>query len=237
MQEVYGLHNMRGFPSATSPCVRAPLMAAADRFDIQIEGKGGHAAGRTKASTRFWSPAGGHGAAVDRRPQRRSPGVRGGLVCSIQAGNTFNVIPQHARLLGTVRTLTDEVRDLCETRIRAVVESVCAAYGATVKIEYNRATRSPATTGAGRLSCADRRPVGGEGAVDADVTPLMGAEDFSYMLEQRPGAYIFSATGIRRASTTRRRLQRRSHPLWRFALGEGRRNGDAGPLTRAVRLG
>ena len=197
VQEVYGLHNMPGIPVGSFALRPGPLMAAADRFDIQIEGKGGHAA-RPHEGIDTLLVACQVVTALQSIVARNVNPLESAVVsvCSIQAGNTFNVIPQHARLLGTVRTLTDEVRDLCETRIRAVVESVCAAYGATVKIEYNRGypvTRNHPEQADFLARIAAQ--VGGEGAVDADVTPLMGAEDFSYMLEQRPGAYIFLGNG------------------------------------------
>jgi hippurate hydrolase len=197
VQEVYGLHNMPGIPVGNFALRPGPLMAAADRFDIQIEGKGGHAA-RPHEGVDTLLVACQVVTALQSIVARNVNPLESAVVsvCSIQAGNTFNVIPQHARLLGTVRTLTDEVRDLCETRIRAVVESVCAAYGATVKIEYNRGypvTRNHPEQAdfLGRMAAQ----VGGEGAVDTEVAPLMGAEDFSFMLEQRPGAYIFLGNG------------------------------------------
>jgi len=197
VQEVYGLHNMPGIPVGNFALRPGPLMAAADRFDIQIEGKGGHAA-RPHEGIDTLLVACQVVTALQSIVARNVNPLESAVVsvCSIQAGNTFNVIPQHARLLGTVRTLTDEVRDLCETRIRAVVESVCAAYDATVKIEYSRGypvTRNHPEQADFLARIAAQ--VGGEGAVDADVTPLMGAEDFSYMLEQRPGAYIFLGNG------------------------------------------
>jgi amidohydrolase len=197
VQEVYGLHNMPGIPVGNFALRPGPLMAAADRFDIQIEGKGGHAA-RPHEGIDTLLVACQVVTALQSIVARNVNPLESAVVsvCSIQAGNTFNVIPQHARLLGTVRTLTDEVRDLCETRIRAVVESVCAAYGATVKIEYSRGypvTRNHPEQADFLARIAAQ--VGGEGAVDAEVAPLMGAEDFSYMLEQRPGAYIFLGNG------------------------------------------
>jgi metal-dependent amidase/aminoacylase/carboxypeptidase family protein len=95
-----------------------------------------------------------------------------------------------------VRTLTPEIRDLCETRVRAVVETICAAYGATVRIDYSRGypvTRNHAEQTDFIVQVANE--VGGADAVDTGIAPLMGAEDFSYMLEKRPGAYIFLGNG------------------------------------------
>jgi hippurate hydrolase len=117
-------------------------------------------------------------------------------VCSIKSGETFNVIPQTATLLGTVRTLTDEMRDLCEARIRAIVDNVCAAFGATATMEYNRGYPVTFNDAQKTEFMADvARKVSGDAAVDTTVLPLMGSEDFSFMLEKRPGAYIFLGNG------------------------------------------
>jgi hippurate hydrolase len=173
------------------------MMAAADRFSLTIEGKGGHAA-RPHESV---DPVlvGAHlitalQSVVSRNVDPLESAVIS--VCSVHAGEAFNVIPQTATLLGTVRTLTDEVRDLCETRIRAVTENICAAFGARVTIHYNRGypvtLNDPEKT---EFMARVAQAVAGEAAVDTTVAPLMGAEDFSYMLLERPGAYIFVGNG------------------------------------------
>jgi amidohydrolase len=197
VQEVYGLHNMPGIAVGHFALRPGPLMAAADRFDIAIEGKGGHAA-RPHEGVDTLLVACQVVTALQSVVSRNVNPLESAVVsvCSIQAGNTFNVIPQTARLLGTVRTLSDEVRDLCETRIRALVETICAAYGAKATIEYNRGypvTRNHPEQAA--FLAAVAADVGGAAAVDAEVTPMMGAEDFSFLLEQRPGAYIFLGNG------------------------------------------
>ena len=197
VQEVYGLHNMPGIPVGNFALRPGPLMAAADRFDIQIEGKGGHAA-RPHEGIDTLLVACQVVTALQSIVARNVDPLESAVVsvCSIQAGTTFNVIPQHARLLGTVRTLTDKVRDLCETRIRAIVENVCAAFGARAEIDYDRGypvtMNDPDKT---EFMANVARAVAGEDAIDTTILPLMGAEDFSYMLEQRPGAYIFLGNG------------------------------------------
>jgi amidohydrolase len=117
-------------------------------------------------------------------------------VCTVKSGDTFNVIPQSATLLGTARALTAEVRDLLESRFRVVVENVCAAFGASAEIEYTRGypvtVNDPEKTA---FMAQVASEVAGAKAVDAETPPLMGAEDFSYMLEKRPGAYIFIGNG------------------------------------------
>jgi amidohydrolase len=197
VQEVYGMHNMPGIPLGHFAIRPGPMMAAADRFDIIIEGKGGHAA-RPHECVDTLLVACQVVNALQSVASRNVNPLESAVVsvCSFKAGDAYNVIPQIAKLMGTVRTLTDPVRDLCEARIKAVVAATCAAYGATAVIDYRRGypvtMNHPEQTDFMAKVAAD---VGGERAVDATVAPLMGAEDFSYMLEERPGAYIFMGNG------------------------------------------
>ncbi|HST94274.1 MAG TPA: M20 aminoacylase family protein [Microvirga sp.] len=197
VQEVYGMHNMPGIPLGHFAIRPGPMMAAADRFTIVIEGKGGHAARPHDCIDPVVVSA--HViTALQSVASRSVDPLESAVVsvCSVKAGDAFNVIPQKVTLLGTVRTLSPEVRDLCETRIRAITESVCAAFGARATIDYSRGypvtMNDPAKTA---FMTEVAKAVAGENAVDTGVLPLMGAEDFSYMLEQRPGAYIFVGNG------------------------------------------
>lgn len=197
VQEVYGMHNMPGIPVGHFAIRPGPMMAAADRFSITIEGKGGHAArphdciDPVVVSAHLIT-------ALQSVASRSVDPLESAVVsvCSVKAGDTFNVIPQTVTLLGTVRTLSPEVRDLCETRIRAITENVCAAFGAKAEVDYSRGypvtMNDPAKT---TFMTEVAKAVAGESGVDTTVAPLMGAEDFSYMLEQRPGAYIFVGNG------------------------------------------
>ncbi len=197
VQEVYGMHNMPGVPVGHFAIRPGPMMAAADRFTLTIEGKGGHAA-RPHECVDSIVVASHVVTALQTVVSRNSDPLESAVVsvCSFKAGDTFNVIPQTATLLGTVRTLTSEVRDLAEARIRAVVDNVCAAFGATANLDYSRGypvtMNDPQKT---EFMAGVARQVSGDAAVDAGVPPLMGAEDFSFMLEQRPGAYIFLGNG------------------------------------------
>jgi hippurate hydrolase len=117
-------------------------------------------------------------------------------VTTFNAGDTFNVIPQRARLTGTGRSLDPLVRDLLERRMREAVLNVAAAFGATAHFAYTRhypVTVNHAEPTAKAIDIA--RDVAGEGHVDANHPPVMGGEDFSYMLEARPGAFIFVGNG------------------------------------------
>jgi amidohydrolase len=197
VNEVYGMHNMPGIPVGQFAIRPGAMMAAADRFTINIEGKGGHAARPHDCIDPVVVSA--HVITALQTVASRSVDPLDSVVvsvCTVKAGDAFNVIPQTAMLLGTVRTLSPDVRDLAETRIRAIVENVCAAFGAKAEIDYDRGypvtMNDPDKT---EFMANVARAVSGENAVDTTVLPLMGAEDFSYMLEQRPGAYIFLGNG------------------------------------------
>jgi hippurate hydrolase len=197
IQEVYGLHNMPGIPVGAFAIRPGAMMAAADRFVITIEGKGGHAA-RPHECIDTIVVAAHVITALQSIVARNVDPLESAVIstCCVKAGETFNVIPQSATLLGTVRTLTPAIRDLCEERIRAVVAATCTAFGAKATIDYNRGYpvtfNHPEQTA---FMAKVASEVAGPGGVDTTVPPLMGAEDFSYMLEERPGAYIFLGNG------------------------------------------
>ncbi|HEX8168611.1 MAG TPA: M20 aminoacylase family protein [Beijerinckiaceae bacterium] len=197
VQEVYGLHNMPGIPVGQFALRPGPLMAAADRFDIVIEGKGGHAA-RPHECVDTLLVAAQVVNALQAIASRNVDPLESVVVsvCAFKAGEAYNVIPQTAQLKGTVRSLTDKVRDLAEARLKAIVEATCAAHGATATVDYRRGypvtVNHPEQTDFLAKAAAE---VAGERAVDTGIVPLMGSEDFSYMLESRPGAYIFMGNG------------------------------------------
>jgi hippurate hydrolase len=197
IQEVYGMHNMPGIPVGSFAIRPGPVMAASDQFHVVIEGRGAHAA-RPHESVDPIVVASHVVTALQSIAARNVDPLHSAVVTvgSIKAGDTYNVIPQSATLLGTVRTLTPEWRDLCEERVKAVVQNVCAAFGAKVTVEYRRGYpvtfNDPERT---HFMAAVAKDVAGERNVDTSIDPLMGAEDFSYMLEARPGAYIFVGNG------------------------------------------
>ncbi|MFL5232055.1 MAG: M20 aminoacylase family protein, partial [Microvirga sp.] len=177
VQEVYGLHNMPGIPVGKFAIRPGPLMAAADRFDIVIEGKGGHAA-RPHECVDTLLVACQVVNALQSIAARNVDPLESVVVsvCALAAGEAYNVIPQTARLKGTTRTLTEAVRDLAETRIRAITEATCAAYGAKASVDYRRGypvtVNHPEQTDFIAKVAAE---VGaGERAVDTTIVPLMG---------------------------------------------------------------
>ena len=197
IEEVYGMHNYPGIPVGEFALRPGPLMAAADRLTIEIEGRGGHAARPHIAIDPVLV-----GAQIVNQIQsivaRNVDPLHAAVVsiCVFQAGSTDNVIPQTAHLRGTARSLTPEVRDLLERRINEVVSGTAQLYGATARLTYLRdypVTRNHERQAAFAASIA-AQVVGAE-RVDDAVAPVMGAEDFSFMLEARPGAFIFVGNG------------------------------------------
>jgi len=195
--EVYGMHNYPGIPLGQFAIRPGPMMAAADHIEIAIEGKGGHAARPHLAIDTVLV-----GAQIVNQLQsvvaRNVDPLESAVVsvCMFQAGHADNVIPQHARLRGTARSLKPEVRKLLKKRIGEVVEGTAALYGAAAKITYT--TGYPVVVNHERETAfaADvAREIAGADKVDSDVPPVMGAEDFAYMLNERPGAFIFVGNG------------------------------------------
>jgi amidohydrolase len=197
IEQVFGMHNYPGLPLGEFAIRPGPLMAAADRLTIEIEGKGGHAA-RPHLSVDTVLV----GAQIINQIQsivsRNVDPLQAAVisVCMFQAGSTDNVIPQTAHLRGTARSFVPEVQDLLERRLHEVVEGTARLYGATAKLTYKRdypVTHNHDRETAFAASVA-AQVVGGE-RVDTDVAPVMGAEDFSFMLNARPGAFIFVGNG------------------------------------------
>jgi hippurate hydrolase len=197
IQEVYGLHNMPGIPTGTFAVRTGPMMAAADRFIIDIEGKGGHGA-MPHLSVDPIPVAFSIGQALQTIVSRNVDPIECAVVSitSIKAGEAFNVIPQTLRMLGTVRTFKPEVQDLVEARMKATVEGIAAAMGCVGTIDYKRCYPVTFNHEAQTKFAAEvAKSVVGPDKVDTDTPPLMGAEDFSYMLNERPGCYIFLGNG------------------------------------------
>jgi amidohydrolase len=195
--EVYGMHNMPGLAPGHISLRPGPIMAAADQFTVEIEGKGAHAAAPHLGIDPVVIGAQIVGALQSIASRNADP--LKSVVVSVtmfHAGTAFNIIPSRATLTGTVRTLEAGMRDLAETRFRAIVEATAKMHGAEVRITYDRGY--PATINhpaeAGYAADVARKAFGAD-AVDDAVAPMMGGEDFSYMLLERPGAYVFIGNG------------------------------------------
>ena len=196
IDQVYGMHNGPGIPIGSFAIRPGPIMAATDEVDLMIEGLGGHAARPHKCVDSVLVGAQLITALQSIVARSIDPLDSAVIsICEFHAGNARNVIPQTAELRGTIRTLMPEVRALVEKRVREVVAGVAQITGAKIDLHYENnypVTRNHAeqTEIARRAAAA----VAGEANVH-DMSPLMGGEDFSYMLEARPGAFIFCGNG------------------------------------------
>src|SRR5246127_245330 len=197
VQEVYGMHNYPGLPLGRFGIRSGPSMASADTVTIDIEGVGGHAA-RPQLSVDTVLVGAQIVNQIQSIVSRNVDPIESAVVsiCVFQAGTTDNVIPQTAQLRGTARSLTPAVRDLLERRLHEVVEGTAKLYGAKAKLTYRRGY--PVLRNHERetaFAAAVAAEVAGRDKVDTDMAPVMGAEDFSYMLNARPGAFIFVGNG------------------------------------------
>ncbi|WP_288948894.1 M20 aminoacylase family protein [uncultured Paracoccus sp.] len=196
IQEFYGMHNMPGYPVGAFAIREGAMMAAADQFEITVTGKGGHAAKPHEAIDTTLVAA--HIiVALQSIVSRNVDPLKSGVVsvCVVQTDSTaHNVIPQVVMLKGTARTLDPEVRDQIEERVREVAAHTAAAFSARAEVEYERGypitMNHPEATG---HAAEVARQIAGD--VNMDMLPLMAGEDFSYMLNERPGAYIFLGNG------------------------------------------
>ncbi len=197
IQEVYGMHNYPGLPLGHFAIRHGAMMASADHILIELEGKGGHAARPHLAIDTVLV-----GAQIVNQLQsvvsRNVDPLEAAVVsiCMFQAGHTDNVIPQHARLRGTARALTPEVRDVLQRRVPEIVKGTAELYGATAKLTYTNGypvlvNRDDQTDFATSVA----REIAGADKVETDMAPVMGAEDFAFMLAERPGAFIFVGNG------------------------------------------
>jgi amidohydrolase len=197
IEEVYGMHNLPDLPVGQFAMRSGPIMAAADRIGIDIEGLGGHAARPHLTVDPIL--VGAHIVNQLQAIVARNVDPVDAAVVSIsvfQAGSAGNVIPQTARLVGTARSFRAETRDLLERRIREIVEGTAHLHGAKAKVTYYR--DYPVTQNHERqtgFAASVAQEVAGADRVDTAVAPMMGAEDFSFMLNARPGAFIFVGNG------------------------------------------
>ena len=197
IQEVFGMHNFPGLPVGEFAIRSGPMMASTDNIAINLEGVGGHAAFPQLGVDTILV-----GAQIVNQLQsivaRNVDPLQAAVIsiCVFQGGQTENVIPQRVRLGGTARSLSAVVRDLLQKRVREVVEGTARLYGAKAELTY--------TTGYPVLVNEERRTafaaavageIAGKDKVNVDCAPLMGAEDFAYMLQERPGAFIYLGNG------------------------------------------
>jgi hippurate hydrolase len=197
ISQVFGMHNMPGVPLGHFALRPGPLMAATAEFTITIDGRGGHAA--MPHTTIDPIVIGSQLVSGLQSIASRSNDPVDALVVSVtkfHAGDAYNVIPNRAELAGTVRTLKGEVNELAEKRMREICDGVAAAFGAKINVKYD--SNYPVTFNHAEetvFASGIAREIAGEKNVVDDTPPVMGGEDFSYMLQARPGAFIFIGNG------------------------------------------
>jgi hippurate hydrolase len=196
IDEVYGMHNMPGIPVGHFAIRPGAMMAAADTIDITVTGKGGHAA-KPHDCVDTTVVAAHIIVALQTIASRNVDPLKQVVVsvCTVETDSSaHNVIPQVVKMKGTVRTMDPAVQDQVERRISEIVAGTAMALGAKAEVVYERGYPVTMNTPENTVFAAEvARAVSGQ--VDTDTAPLMGAEDFSYMLLERPGAYIFLGNG------------------------------------------
>ncbi|MER8743133.1 M20 family metallopeptidase [Mesorhizobium sp. M1004] len=197
ISRVFGMHNMPGLPVGQFAIRPGPIMAATAEFTITVKGRGGHAAmpHGTIDPIVITSQLVG---ALQTVASRSTDPVEAVVVSvtKFHAGDAYNVIPETAEIAGTVRTLKKEIAKKSEERIRTICEGIATAFGATITVDYDANypvtfNHPEETVFAGDVAAH----VAGDTQVHRAIQPVMGGEDFSYMLEARPGAFIFIGNG------------------------------------------
>ncbi|QOY94315.1 amidohydrolase [Massilia sp. UMI-21] len=197
MQAVYGMHNWPGIPEGNFGVVSGPMMASSNEFRVTVRGKGAHAAQPHRGIdpvmvavqiAQAWQTI------VSREKNPLESAVLS--ITQIHAGSATNVIPDEAELVGTVRTFSTGVLDLIQRRMEEIANGVAAAFHASVNFNFKRnyppLINHPEQTG---FAVEAMRDVVGAERVDTNVEPTMGAEDFAFMLQEKPGCYVFIGNG------------------------------------------
>lgn len=195
--EFYGMHNWPGMPVGHFGIRHGGIMAATDRFYITITGQGGHAA-RPQQTIDPIVVAAQLVTALQTIVSRNVDPLEAAVlsVTMIEAGEADNVISQTAKITGTVRTLDGDVQDFIERRLNEIVPQFALSFGASAVIRYARGYPVTVNSPAEADFAADvAAEISGEERVDRNTAPSMGGEDFSFMLNERPGAYIFLGNG------------------------------------------
>jgi len=197
MDAVYGMHNWPGIKAGTFGVVPGPMMASSNEFRVVVKGKGAHAAQPHRGIDPVMTAvqiAQAWQTIISREKNPLDTAVLS--ITQIHAGSATNVIPDEAVLIGTVRTFSTGVLDLIERRMNEVAAGVAAGFGASVDFTFKR-NYPPLVNDVEKTAFAIEamRAVVGPDNVNVDVEPTMGAEDFAFMLQAKPGCYVFIGNG------------------------------------------
>ena len=197
VESVFGMHNIPGMPVGTFAMKSGPIMASFDIFNLKIIGKGGHAAMPHTAidpiiiGTKIVDA---YQSIVSRYIDPQEPVVLS--VTQFHGGDAYNVIPNEIEMKGTVRCFSSKVQESIENQMEQITSSICSAYGADYELAYER--RYPATINtAEEVTISEKvaKNISGDEMVHTSPTPSMGSEDFAFMLQERPGSYIWIGNG------------------------------------------
>lgn len=197
MEQVYGMHNWPGVPVGKIGMRSGPIMASYDIFEIKVTGKGSHGAMPHEGIDPVLIAA--HIITNLQTIASRNVDPLESVVVSttqVHGGDAYNVVPQEVELKGTVRSFKPDVQDMAEAHIKRIAKSVAAAHGGEAEVHYER--RYPPTVNEPDATIqAEKIANGLVGAenVDTEVTPVMGSEDFAFMLQEKPGSYIWLGAG------------------------------------------
>jgi hippurate hydrolase len=197
MDAVYGLHNWPGMAAGKFGVVAGPMMASSNEFRVVVKGKGAHAAQPHRGIdpvmvavqiAQSWQTI------ISREKNPLDTAVLS--ITQIHAGSATNVIPDEAVMIGTVRTFTTDVLDLVQRRMEEIAQGVAGAFNAGVDFSFKR-NYPPLVNHVAQTAFAIEamKAVVGAENVDANVEPTMGAEDFAFMLQEKPGCYVFLGNG------------------------------------------
>ncbi|MES2115118.1 MAG: M20 aminoacylase family protein [Pseudomonadota bacterium] len=197
MDAIYGMHNWPGAATGTLSVTAGPMMASSNEFHVTIKGKGAHAAQPHNGIdpvmvavqiAQSWQTI------ITREKSPLDTAVLS--ITQIHAGSATNVIPDEAKMVGTVRTFTTPVLDLLETRMGEIARHTAAAFGAEVDFDFKR-NYPPLVNHARETAFALEvmKDVAGADNVNPNVEPTMGAEDFAFFLQAKPGCYVFIGNG------------------------------------------
>ena len=197
MDAVYGMHNWPGLAEGSFGVVAGPMMASSNEFRVVVRGKGAHAAQPHRGVDPVMVAvqiAQGWQTIISREKNPLETAVLS--ITQIHAGSATNVIPDEAELVGTVRTFSTGVLDLIERRMNEIASGVAAGFNASVDFSFKR-NYPPLVNHAAQTAFAIEamRAVVGQERVDTNVEPTMGAEDFAFMLQEKPGCYVFIGNG------------------------------------------
>lgn len=197
MQAVFGMHNWPGIPVGQFGVTAGPMMASSNEFEVLVHGKGAHAAQPHKGIDPIMVAVQIAQSWQTIITRNKSPVDAAALsITQIHAGSATNVIPDDATLIGTVRTFNLDVLDLIESRMRTIAEHTAQAFDATVDFRFKR-NYPPLINHAQETAFAVEvlQSIVGVEHVDAKTEPTMGAEDFAFMLQNKPGCYVFIGNG------------------------------------------